>query len=290
MPGPIISKEKAASGVIQSIGDERTYESAWEIFQRREGTHEPMDRTGAELALRMAAPYAVPDPFFAEMLFAQDYIVEMIDSHRASGTVSYRVENGIDNVPPAVPGEDWAPPNFRIFGETINARQSLETTERKARPGKTAKNYKQLVGVDREGDIKGADILRTKMQFSIPRVYPMAVMSRGWLAALKSITNTVCSHSFLGQDRGEMFFLGAEGGPNYAKRRIEVNLHFLCSSNESGVVIGDIALSNPVFGHEHVWCGYVTDDAAGVRATVPEQVNVERMYRFAAWYPVLGFQ
>ncbi len=135
------------------------------------------------------------------------------------------------------------------------------------------------------------DILVPRLQFTIPRYYPIQIVSADWIKALAFLTGTVCLHRFMSFDIGEIMLLGVEGAPNFDKQRMELTLHFDTSPNVTGI---DIAAADGTIeidekrGFDYLWLAYNKDSDADRLGITPVQANVERVYRYEDW-SILGF-
>ncbi len=279
--------ERRDSGPIRTA-DTRSFETHWDIFKRRGSDIAPMTQLLAESALRTFAPFALADVASPYPFFANNFEVDMVDGYTATGTVSYRYDDPIDNLPPPQNGEDYSPPTFKTHVENVNIRQSLFTVSATARAGAGARDYKRLIGVTENGDVNGADVPSPSCTFTIPRYYPLQLATAQWRKAMDFLVGTICSHTFMTYAVGEIMLLGIPGGPNVDKQRYEMNLEFATSPNRTNIIIGDITVPSKR-GFDHMWASYVDEDQGDWTVKVPQQVNVEIVGRGYASWALLGF-
>ena len=288
--GVIICKERSDSGRLNSDGAEnRTLEKKWDVVLRRGAEHTPMDPFAAETRLRELAPFAIQDPQTGIPLYAQDFSWDVQDPFYSICTITYKTLDGSDNLPVGA-GLDFAPPSFSVHGETVNVRQSLSTVSGLDTLGADISgDCGGLINVTKEGDVNGVDILRRRMRFTVPRYYPLQIVSSAWIKNLASIVGTVCSHPFMSFEVGEIMLAGIDGGPNYAKQRMELQCQFDTSPNVGDVMIGSITLSD-VKGFSYVWSEYATGTSPNGKRAVsyPTTAREEKVYEYASW-GILGF-
>ena len=178
---------------------------------------------------------------------------------------------------------------FDTTGGTVHITASKATIGKYAASG-TAPDYKQLIGVNGE-DVAGADIVVPALKLTCHYRHPAAVISLSRIKYLASVTGTVNSTAFLSFAAGEVLFLGCSGSEG-TDAETEIQYQFACSSNATGLTIGDIA-SVVKKGHHLAWIKYEdgTDTAGGTIYPVkkPQFCYVERVYEEINLSLALGF-
>lgn len=163
-------------------------------------------------------------------------------------------------------------------GGTARILSSLATINRYAPPGKTAPNFKQAIGVTREGDVQGVDIIVPACKFTMSYRQPKHVITTPYVRLVESITGTVNNATFYGRAAGEVLFAGGNGrqGTNSDPTW---DYEFIRLPNIAGQTIGEI-INVAKKGHEYLWVLFEesADPTAKYTVKKPKAVYVERVY------------
>jgi hypothetical protein len=172
--------------------------------------------------------------------------------------------------------------SFDTSGATVRVFTSKATI---AKYPSTSGDFKGLVGVNREGEAEGVDIVIPGLKITITARLARANVTGAYVKTLARLTGTVNVAAFYGFDVEEFLFLGATGEVA-AKTDPEIQFNFLASENVTGLVFGDIS-GVAKKGHEYVWIQYKDekDSVATPKILVqrPAAVYVERLYASADW-------
>ncbi len=184
------------------------------------------------------------------------------------------------------PGE--AEFSFDTGGGTQHITNSLSTSGKFAPSGKTAPDFKQLIGVTADS-VEGVDVQVPAFSFTVTRYIAAEDMTSGYVGALYSSTGCVNSDSVnvnvdgvqLSFQQGELLFMGASGRKR-GKDDWEVTVHFSASQNRQSFNVGDISI-NSKKGWEYLWVRYddQVDNGAKKLVKVPSAAYVEQVYHTA---------
>lgn len=171
--------------------------------------------------------------------------------------------------------------SFSTTGGTARILTSLETISQYAPAGETAPDFKQAIGVTREGDVQGLDVVVPALRFSIEYRQPEATITDAYVRTLEAMTGTVNDATFFGRPAGEVLYLGSDG-QQATDNDPTVKYDFVRLPNINGQTIGDI-VNVAKKGHEYLWVLFeeVEDAAAKYVPKRPKAVYVERVYDLA---------
>lgn len=171
--------------------------------------------------------------------------------------------------------------SFSTTGGTARILTSLETISQYAPAGQTAPDFHQAIGVTREGDVQGLDVVVPALRFSIEYRQPEATITDAYVRTLEAMTGTVNDATFFGRPAGEVLYLGSDG-QQATDNDPTVKYDFVRLPNIAGQTIGDI-VNVAKKGHEYLWVLFeeVEDAAAKYVPKRPKAVYVERVYDLA---------
>jgi len=168
--------------------------------------------------------------------------------------------------------------SFSTTGGTARITTSLETVSSYSVAGKSAPDFKQAIGLTREGDVQGVDIVVPAMKFTMSYRQPYATLTMAYVRTLELLTGTVNNATFYGRAAGEVLFMGAEGRQSTGEDPT-IDYHFLRMPNLTGQTIGDIT-GVAKLGHEHLWVIFEEEEDATAKwlPKRPRAAYVERIY------------
>lgn len=246
-------------------GGESPYaEFNWTILHTKE-------QTLAEAMLLGATPLIVTTA--SGLVYRKDWTLDPDGRERWRGVVQYGPPDLADN------REQMS---FNVSGETIHITQALETIGKYRKAGETPVDFKGAIGVDKDGEVKGCDIITGKLSFSKTVYFPLPRVNDNFLKQLASVVGKVNAGPFKSFEPGEVLFTGCSGAPQWDQFRWEITYNFDCSPNVTNIMIGDIKVEAKL-GWDYLWVQYEKiDDEEGKQIVArPLQANVERVYRFA---------
>jgi len=169
--------------------------------------------------------------------------------------------------------------SFSTTGGTARILTSLETVNSYA-PAfwGVAPDFKQAIGVTRDGDVQGVDIVVPALKFSLSYRQPLAVITDAYVRTLEVMTGTVNNGTFRGRAAGEVLFAGADGSQG-TNSDPTIDYQFIRLPNIANQTIGDI-VNIAKKGHEYLWVLFQErDDGSGKYvAKQPLAVYIERVY------------
>jgi hypothetical protein len=171
---------------------------------------------------------------------------------------------------------------FSTTGGTARITTSLETVSsyKQAGDANPIPDFGQSIGVTREGDVQGVDIVVPALKLQISYRQPYATITDAYVRTLELMTGTVNNASWKGRAAGEVLFMGADGVQGTAVDP-ELTYQFLRLPNISGQTIGDI-VNVAKKGHEYLWVIFEDRIPGGGAAPFipkkPKYVKVERVY------------
>jgi hypothetical protein len=139
--------------------------------------------------------------------------------------------------------------------------------------------FEQAIGVTRDGDVQGVDIVVPACKFSIEYRQPKAVITAGYVRTVEVLTGTCNNAIFFGRAAGEVLFMGGDGSQGI-KSDPTWRYDFVRMPNLSGQRIGDI-LNVAKRGHDYLWVLFeeTLDPAAKYVTKRPKAVYVEQVYQ-----------
>ena len=173
--------------------------------------------------------------------------------------------------------------DYKISGSTTGGTAKIlvskATIARYAAGGETALDFKQSIGVTREGEVQGVEIVVPAMQFTIDYTQPKAVITVNYSKLLEELTGTVNNSTFFGRPAGEVLFMGSDFSQG-TKADPTCSYKFLRLPNIAGATIGALT-GIAKLGHEYLWIYFeeAPDPAAKNRlAKRPKYAYFERVY------------
>lgn len=139
-------------------------------------------------------------------------------------------------------------------------------------------DFRQAIGVTREGDVQGVDIVVPACRFTIEYRQPKATITDAYVRTCEALTGTVNNATFFSRAAGEVLFMGADGSQGI-KSDPTWSYTFVRLPNTSGQTIGDI-LNVAKKGHEYLWVLFKDeiDTPAEYVVKKPMCVYIERVY------------
>lgn len=214
-------------------------------------------------------------------LYRQDVKLQPIGFNLWNVTVPYGPEKK-----PAIGECTWA---VDTTGGTAHITQSLETIQRYAPAGKTATDHKGAIGINKEGDVEGCDIVIPSCKWTETWNLSAAAASFAYIDTLEALTGHVNNATFRGKPAGEVRFDGATGGGSTKDPTMVVlTFHFVRSKSVTGITAGDIT-GIAKDGWQYLWYEYSAKADATAKATArrPRAAHVERVYD-SADFSLLG--
>lgn len=153
----------------------------------------------------------------------------------------------------------------------------------------------RVVGLTRDG-VEGVDIVIPKLEFVIPRVYPLEAIDGGFIRNLSRLTGKMNSDPYIlagsFYDPGELLFLGASGRivTKDGEQKWEIDYRFSASENRKNIIIREdpeIKVLDKK-GHDYLWVLYKKDEADNRFVEVPDLAFVSRVYEEAMFALLLG--
>lgn len=171
-------------------------------------------------------------------------------------------------------------------GGTQHITHSLSTVNRYTRGSRPATDHKQAIGVRQSGDgttIDGTDIIVPAYEESLTRYVATASFSAAYKQTLRALTGAVNIADWGGITAGELLFAGADWR-THGVNLVRVDYYFLFADTISGDSIGDITGIDRQ-GWDYSWVEFIDESDRGSSRlrSVPDQVNVERVYPRAAF-------
>lgn len=143
-------------------------------------------------------------------------------------------------------------------------------------------DFGQAIGVTREGEVQGVEIVVPAQKFTIEYTQPLAVITVSYSKLVEELTGRVNSAEFFGRPAGEVLSLGVDYSQG-TKSDPTCAYHFLRLPNILGMTIGELTGINKL-GHEYLWVYFEEqpDPNANNRPVKqPKYAYVERVYDFA---------
>lgn len=170
-------------------------------------------------------------------------------------------------------GREWS---LSTGGGTRHITRSLETINSYAAPGRTAPNFKGLIGVSEDG-VAGVDILAAEPTIRVSLRF--AQITLGYFLRVCAMTPSVNRSPWQGFAQGELLFAGGE--MNYRDGDAwSVSFEFKYSPNEYGFKVGDIMIDYK-WGWDYLWVAYEQGTNANKIVQTPYAAYVEAVYKFS---------
>lgn len=186
-------------------------------------------------------------------------------------------EVDVTGVPDAQPGDTdplGAEFTFDTTGGTAHITQSIATVSKTRVGGGDAPDYKQTIGVSKDG-VAGVDIPAPKLEFQITR--NVSFVTLAYIRAMSSMTGKVNDAEYFGFSSGELMFLGASGRTG-SDGKCKVTWKFAGSENVAEVVVSDeLTVSTGKDGWDYLWCTYGKAVSEGEVVSRPTAAYVEQI-------------
>jgi len=219
--------------------------------------------------------YAHPSGAF---LYRQDLQVEPLGYKQYEITVPYgetKHETGSYSL------------SFDTTGGTVHITASKETIAAFG-PGTSVNDHKQAIGVSGpDKDPEGADVVIPVLKLTATFKHPQGIITLPQIKNLARWTGRTNSDTFLTFAPGEVLFLGATGQEG-TDQPTEVQYHFACQENLTGLSIGGISGISKQ-GHQLYWIQYKSAIANNAGTRIPKGVYIERVYDTIPLATALGF-
>lgn len=178
---------------------------------------------------------------------------------------------------------------FSTSGGTQHIVLSRAITQRYGIFAAGPTDYGGLIGVTRDGEVKGEDIGKSVFTFQVTRAFVPGDITEAFQNTLADATWCTNAGSFRGYPAGEVIFMGVEGTER-ADGLHELTFHFARVPNRTGITLGEMT-GIAVKGWEVIDVFYepklVGSGANSVLAEYPVGVQVHRVYESVA-YSSLG--
>lgn len=168
--------------------------------------------------------------------------------------------------------------SFDTTGGSQHVTQSKETISRTPAPGGVAPDFKGAIGVGRDNQVAGVDLIIPALRFSLTYKIPRANLTLEFARFVAQMTGRTNNATFQGFEAGELLFAGGTGEQSTAGDP-ELTYSFEASQNVNNLDVGDIVV--PVKkGHDYLWVAYAEtdDDDAKQLVAQPAAAYVERVY------------
>ncbi|MCE9605061.1 MAG: hypothetical protein K8U03_09200 [Planctomycetia bacterium] len=231
------------------------------------------DHALAETLLIEATPLIFPTAF--HNLVRKDWSCDPDGRRKWRGSVQYGVPD---------PDDNQEQMSFNVSGETTHITQALRTIGKFRASDSIVDpaDFQGAIGVDKDGEVKGVDIVTGKLSFSKTVYFPLNRVNDLYLKTLAGLVGKVNETQFKTFAPGEVLFVGCSGSPQWEKSRWEITFNFDCSPNLTNIQIGPIVVDAKL-GWDYLWVQYEKFEDGAAKQIVPRplQVNVERVYYFA---------
>jgi hypothetical protein len=141
--------------------------------------------------------------------------------------------------------------SFDTTGGTVHITASKQTIAAYG-TGATVNDHKQSIGVTGpDKDPEGADVVIPVLKLTATFKHPQGIITLPQIKNLARWTGKVNSDTFLTFAPGEVLFLGCTGSEG-TDSPTDIQYHFACSENLTGLSIGGITVANKL-GHHLYW-------------------------------------
>lgn len=179
--------------------------------------------------------------------------------------------------------------NFDTTGANVRITSAREHVASFPAEEGNADPHKGTIGVTKDGEVEGTDIIIPALKLQVQFRHPMGVVSLPFAKKLARLTGTTNLAPWLGGNfaAGELLFLGAQGSDG-SEAEAEITYNFAASENVNDLSFGDI--NNIVkAGHHYAWVEYKDAVSGGKAATQPARVHVEKVYGEANFAAEFGW-
>lgn len=174
---------------------------------------------------------------------------------------------------------------FDGTGGTVNIKASRSTV---ASYPAGAVDHGGSIGVGKDGDVEGCEIVIPSMKFNVSFTHPRGFITLSRAFQLGGAIGKSNSGTFFGKPSGSFLLVGARGSDG-TDADAEVSYEFAYSENLQNEVIGGITVAQKD-GWDYAWISFGDDkDANDKPIRKPIAVHVERVYERINFPSILGF-
>lgn len=178
---------------------------------------------------------------------------------------------------------------FAVTTATQHITQAKQHVAQYAKAGKFAANHGGAIGINSDGTVEGCEIVVAQFAFDETHLFTNAQVTNAFKGIIFGLCGKTNNAPFKGLATDEGLFMGATGGKRQ-DTNWEITFNLAGSPNVTNLTIGAGTAYGPITGinkkgWEYLWVEYVTVEVndggiipARRMATVPRQVNVERVY------------
>jgi hypothetical protein len=156
--------------------------------------------------------------------------------------------------------------SFSTTGGTTKVFQAWETNAYAA-DGYTAPDFKGAIGVNKDGEVEGVDIVVPRLTLDITYKKANADITLPYLATLRDLTGRVNDATFFGFAAGEVLFIGADGTQALIDDP-EITYHFIIEPALVDETIGEIEGVYKA-GHAYLWPYYEATPDGTAKKLIP---------------------
>jgi hypothetical protein len=163
---------------------------------------------------------------------------------------------------------------FDTTGATINVKAAKQHIASYPSGG-SANPHKGSIGVTKDGNVEGAEIVIPALKLIYTFKHPAGVINESHARALAGVTGMTNASPFRGFAAGELLYLGSTGEDG-SETEASVEYVLVASANAT-ISVGDIT---GIFkgGHHLLWIEFKNEVDGGKPAVQPERVHIERVY------------
>jgi hypothetical protein len=239
-----------------------------------------------DAAIRDAVDAAAPSTSDAGVKMSDKITVEQIAGDTWFAVVPYGAVSF--DTSPAQTGESVF--SFNTGGSTIHVQTSLSTVgayPTSGTPSAATSDYKNLIGVNQDGEAEGVDITQPAYAFSETKYISNSSMTVSYRSKLYRLTGRVNNASWVNDAgdtfaAGEVLFLGVSGSRRGRNGDWELTFNFAAAPNVTGLTVGDVT-GVAKKGWEYLWTENKTETTGSGgnkrNVTRPVRVYVEQVYR-----------
>lgn len=174
--------------------------------------------------------------------------------------------------------------SFDGTGGTVNIKASKSN---QGRYPAGAKDHKGSIGVTKDGDVEGTEIIIPALKFTVTYSHPLGVITLAKAFQLGDTAGVVNSDTFFTKPAGSFLFLGASGSDG-TDAEAEITYNFAYSKNLANDIISGITVTTKD-GWDYGWVYFADKNEAGKPVVAPVSVNVERVYDRTSFVSLFGF-
>lgn len=179
---------------------------------------------------------------------------------------------GAQSLDPSDPAMGGLEVTFDFLGELKHITQSIQTKYEDSALGGTPKDYKQAIGVSKDG-VAGTDIFAGKLEMTVTQKRTSVTMAN--LSSWRSLVGTWNDDTFWGFEIGEVLYLGGTGSCVQRGQWI-VSHKFAIGENLTDVVVSPDLTLPTVDAWDYVWFTYIPDSTTGLMTV--NDVYIEQVY------------